>query len=83
MFDKGYVSAAQKISEELALKKARFALEQAQSKRKVLVEYTKAKTIKELQSDVEEGAIRRIGQEGDLGAGDEQGEEARATDRGL
>ncbi len=53
MFDKGYVSAAQKISEELALKKARFALEQSQSKRKVLVDYTKAKTIKELQSDVE------------------------------
>ncbi len=53
MYDKGYVSMATKISEELTLKKARFALEQAQSKKKVLVEYTKAKTIKELQSEVE------------------------------
>ena len=36
MFVKGYVSMAQKVSEDLALKKARFALEQAQSKKKVL-----------------------------------------------
>ena len=38
MFEKGYVSMATKVSEELTLKKARFALEQAQSKKKVLVE---------------------------------------------
>src|SRR5262249_29143175 len=50
---KGYVSKAQAVSEELALKKAVFALEQAQSKKKVLVEYTKGKTIKELRSEVE------------------------------
>jgi HlyD family secretion protein len=53
MFDKGYVSQATKNSEELSLKKARFELEQAQSKRKVLVDYTKGKTIKELNSEVE------------------------------
>jgi RNA polymerase sigma factor (sigma-70 family) len=53
MFDKGYVSKDQKVAEELALKKARFALEQSQSKRKVLVEYTRIKTIKELKSEVE------------------------------
>ena len=53
MFDKGYVSMATKVSEELTLKKARFALEQAQSKKKVLVDYTKDKTIKELESEVE------------------------------
>ena len=53
MFDKGYVSMATKVSEELTLKKARFALEQAQSKKKVLVDYTKGKTIKELKSEVE------------------------------
>ena len=52
MFLKGYVSLAQKVSEDLALKKARFALEQAQSKKKVLVDYTRDKTIKELESDV-------------------------------
>ncbi len=53
MFDKGYVSMAQKVSEELTFKKAQFTLEQAQSKRKVLVDYTKGKTIKELESEVE------------------------------
>ncbi len=50
---KGYISMAAKISEELALKKARFTLEQAQSKKKVLEEFTREKTIKELKSDVE------------------------------
>ncbi len=53
MFEKGYVSKAAKVSEELTLKKARFALEQAESKLKVLLDYTKAKTIKELESEVE------------------------------
>ncbi len=49
MFDKGYVSMATKVSEELTFKKAQFALEQAQSKLKVLTQYTKEKTIKELE----------------------------------
>jgi HlyD family secretion protein len=53
MYEKGYVSLATKVSEELSLKKANFTLEQSQSKRKVLTEYTKAKTIKELNSEVE------------------------------
>jgi HlyD family secretion protein len=53
MFEKGYVSMATKVSEELTLKKARFALEQAQSKKKVLVDYTRGKTVKELKSEVE------------------------------
>jgi len=53
MFEKGYVSLATKNSEELTLKRARFALEQSQSKMKVLIDFTKGKTIKELKSDVE------------------------------
>ena len=53
MYVKGYVSKAQAVSEELALKKARFAKEQADSKKMVLEEYTKSKTIKELESEVE------------------------------
>jgi HlyD family secretion protein len=52
MFDKGYVSMATKISEELNFKKAQFTLEQAQSKKNVLVKYTREKTIKELDSEV-------------------------------
>ena len=53
MFSKGYVSKATAVSEELTLKKAQFALEQAQSKKKVLVDYTRGKTVKELKSEVE------------------------------
>ena len=53
MLEKGYVSAAQKASEELNHQKAQFTLEQAGTKRKVLVEYTRSKTIKELRSEVE------------------------------
>jgi len=53
MFEKGYVSMASKNSEEFTLKKTRFALEQAEGKKKVLEEYTKGKTIKELRSEVE------------------------------
>jgi multidrug efflux pump subunit AcrA (membrane-fusion protein) len=53
MYEKGYVSKASKVSEELNYQKANFALEQAQSKLNVLENYTKAKTMKELRSDVE------------------------------
>ena len=83
MFLKGYVSLAQKVSEDLALKKARFALEQAQSKKKVLVDYTRDKTIKELQSDVEEGPVRRACEEGHVGSREQQGKEARTADQSV
>ena len=53
MYEKGYVSLASKNSEEFTLKKTRFALEQAEGKLKVLVDYTRGKTIKELKSEVE------------------------------
>jgi hypothetical protein len=53
MFDQGYVSMAQRVPEELSLQKKVFAKEQAESKLKVLMDYTKAKTIKKLQSEVE------------------------------
>ena len=53
MFDKGYVPISGKISEELAHKKAVFSVEQTQSKKKVLVGYTRGKTVKELKTEVE------------------------------
>jgi HlyD family secretion protein len=53
MYEKGYVSKAQKVSEELNFQKAKFTLEQSQSKLDVLEKYTKGKTIKELESEVE------------------------------
>jgi HlyD family secretion protein len=63
MFDKKYVSQAQKVSEELNLKKARFTLEQAQTKQDVLVKYTKGKTIKELRSAVEKARVEELNKE--------------------
>ena len=64
MFVKGYASKAEEVTEELILKKARFALEQAQSKLKVLLDYTKAKTIKALTGSVETARACRAGQAG-------------------
>jgi HlyD family secretion protein len=49
MRKKGYISESAQVSEQLNLEKAKFALEQAQSKKKVLVEYTRPKTIQALQ----------------------------------
>ena len=53
MFDKGYVSKAQKVSEELTRQQASFKKEQAERKKVVLEKYTKPKTIKDLTSEVE------------------------------
>jgi hypothetical protein len=53
MFDKGFITEATKVTEELSLRKARFALEQAQSKKLVLVSHTKSKTLEELNREVE------------------------------
>ena len=52
MLEKKYVSISQKVSEELNSKRAKFTLEQATSKKTVLVKYTKDKKIKELKSEV-------------------------------
>jgi HlyD family secretion protein len=52
MFEKGYVSLSQKVSEELGTHRAEFAQDQAATKKKVLVEFTKDKKIKELKSEV-------------------------------
>src|SRR4051794_25065464 len=53
MYEKGYVSKAQNIADKVSLQQKIFAYEQALTKKKVLLEYTKGKTIKELQSEVE------------------------------
>jgi multidrug efflux pump subunit AcrA (membrane-fusion protein) len=53
MWEKGYISTAARVSEELNLKKTSVALEQAQGKKHVLEDYTQAKTVKELKSEVE------------------------------
>ncbi len=53
MRDKGYVSEAQKTSDKFNLDKAKFTLEQAQTRMEVLLKYTKGKTLKELGAEVE------------------------------
>jgi HlyD family secretion protein len=60
MFEKKYISQSVKVSEELSLKKAQFAIEQAKSKKLVLVEYTKGKTINELKSEVEKASVNEL-----------------------
>ena len=53
MVEKGYVSIGQNISDKLTLQRAKFTIEQAQTKLNVLEKYTKDKTTKELKSEVE------------------------------
>ena len=53
MLEKGYVSKAQNIADKVGLEQKIFAFEQAQTKKKVLLDYTRDKTIKELKSEVE------------------------------
>ena len=60
MLDKRFVAESVRVSEELSVKKAAFALEQAVSKKKVLIDYTKPKTIKELKTDVEEARSNEL-----------------------
>jgi hypothetical protein len=71
------------VSAELALKRFRFRLERAQSRRKTLVDFTRPKRIKELQSDVAKARLQRARQESDLGIGNREGREAEAPARGL
>jgi hypothetical protein len=53
MLRKGYVSKGQVLSERLALSRAVDSEEQALTRMSVLLKYTRDKTIKELQSEVE------------------------------
>ncbi len=63
MFKKGYVTHATKASEELNNQKLKFALEQAQSKKDVLVKYTHEKRIKELESEVKKARMDELDKE--------------------
>jgi hypothetical protein len=53
MYAKGYVSKAQNTADKVNLKQKVFAWEQAWTKKAVLAKYTRVKTIKELESEVE------------------------------
>jgi HlyD family secretion protein len=53
MYEKGYVSKAQNVADKVSLQQKNFAYEQAQTKKKVLEQFTYDKTIKEYESEVE------------------------------
>ena len=52
MYEKGYVSKATKVADELTLARAKFELEQGETQKQVLIKYTRDKQRKSLQSDV-------------------------------
>jgi hypothetical protein len=60
MFAKGFVGQAQRVSEELSMKKAQFTLAQARTKKLVLAKLTKDRTFKELQSEVEKARTEEL-----------------------
>ena len=57
---KGYASLAEKVAAELNLKQARYRLEDAQSQKKVLVDFSKEKTIKALTGAIESARSREL-----------------------
>jgi hypothetical protein len=65
MYGKGSLSKAQQVSEELSLQKTKFALEQAQTRKKVLVDYTMGKMLKELESEVEKARSDELARKAD------------------
>jgi multidrug resistance efflux pump len=60
MYDKGFLSMAQKDSEEAAFKKAQFALEQAQSKKQELLNHTRSKMTRALMGAIESAREREL-----------------------
>ncbi len=66
MFNKGYVSLAEKTANELLLQQARFELEEAQANRSVLVGQSKEKAMKVLLGAVESAQARELGAEAAL-----------------
>ena len=83
MDKQGYVSKARTSSDNVALQKANFTLAQAKTKKHVLVEYTRNKTLKEFQERGREGKVRRARQAGRPGTWRRQGKEAQYPDHEL
>jgi HlyD family secretion protein len=60
MFEKGYVSMAEKVANELLLREARFGLEATQSRKKVLLDYSRERKLKELKSEAAAAMAREF-----------------------
>lgn len=65
MVKKGHLLLIRYRSEEGDFAKAKYALEQAQSSRRVLIEYTAPKTIKSLRVEVEKARMAEADREAD------------------
>jgi HlyD family secretion protein len=66
MFEKGYASMAERRSEELALRESVFSLERAQSKKLRLMQFTKPKTTKSLEGELEAARARELLKQAEL-----------------
>jgi HlyD family secretion protein len=60
MREKQYISPAQELSDRLAMNKAKYTLEQTNTSKKVLLEFTKEKTIKQLRAEVEKARAEEL-----------------------
>jgi multidrug resistance efflux pump len=70
MFEKGYVSKAELLTQELALRKAQYALELAQTKKDVLARHTRDKRTHALMAAVEAAREIELGKQAALMRGE-------------
>ena len=70
MYKKGYASKAELVGQQLAFEKARYALELAQTEKRVLTQHTREKTIRTLMSAVETARGRELAREAELRGGE-------------
>jgi HlyD family secretion protein len=66
MFEKGYISNAEKVKDELLLKEARLGIEATQYRRKVLLDYTKNRALTELKSEADRAMSLELAKEAGL-----------------
>lgn len=66
MFDKGYVSMAEKVAKELAYKKSQLALEEAQASRQELIQHSRDRTTRALMAAVETCRERELSKQAAL-----------------
>jgi multidrug resistance efflux pump len=66
MFNKGYVSKAELVGQQLTFEKVKYALEEAQGAKQVLTQLTREKTIRALMGAVETARERELGKTAEL-----------------
>ncbi len=70
MFEKGYVSKAELVAQELAFRKAQYALELAQTNKDVLARHTRDKRTHALMAAIETARERELGKQAALMRGE-------------